>query len=250
MAAGALANSAVDFHTHVLPCIDDGSPSVEVSLAMLRSLSEQNVNTVAATPHFYANHQSPQEFLKRRDEAARALSEAAGEYEIKEGIALPRVIKGAEVRYFDGISDCEFLYDLSIEKIGCIMVEMPESKWQSRMLTELEEIYEKHSLIPIIAHVDRYFKILSEKFVAESLRDLPVILQANADYFTKKFAAGKAIRSLKKSNISLLGTDCHDMTTRMPGMLGALNVINSKAPQELVRINTVEKRLLSGEFGF
>lgn len=41
-----------DFHTHILPAIDDGSKSVAESIEMLTALSEQGISRVVATPHF------------------------------------------------------------------------------------------------------------------------------------------------------------------------------------------------------
>ena len=43
----------IDIHSHVLPGIDDGSKSVDMSLAMLKESYKQGVDTVVATPHFY-----------------------------------------------------------------------------------------------------------------------------------------------------------------------------------------------------
>ena len=43
----------VDFHTHILPGIDDGSPDVKTSLEMLKMLRGQGVDKIVATPHFY-----------------------------------------------------------------------------------------------------------------------------------------------------------------------------------------------------
>ena len=39
----------IDFHTHILPGMDDGSKSVEMSLAMLRMEAAQGVGAVALT---------------------------------------------------------------------------------------------------------------------------------------------------------------------------------------------------------
>lgn len=44
----------IDLHTHILPNVDDGSSSLEESLALLRMLASQGVTLTAATPHFYA----------------------------------------------------------------------------------------------------------------------------------------------------------------------------------------------------
>ena len=62
-----------DFHSHVLPGIDDGSTSVEESIAMLRMAAEQGVRRVIATPHFYPRHDSPEHFLEKRNLAESAL---------------------------------------------------------------------------------------------------------------------------------------------------------------------------------
>ena len=40
----------IDFHTHILPGIDDGSRNVEMSLNMLATQREQHVDEIVATP--------------------------------------------------------------------------------------------------------------------------------------------------------------------------------------------------------
>ena len=46
----------IDFHSHVLPGIDDGSSCVEESLDMLRIAKSQGVIKMLATTHFYAQN--------------------------------------------------------------------------------------------------------------------------------------------------------------------------------------------------
>ena len=58
-----------DFHSHILPGVDDGSKSIEETLKMLELLSDQGVRRVVATPHFYPNHHSVEEFLEKRNSA-------------------------------------------------------------------------------------------------------------------------------------------------------------------------------------
>ena len=93
-----------DLHSHILPCMDDGSRSTEESLAMLAMEAAQGISLVAATPHFDPRIDEPEAFLERRSMAEAVLREAAGE-----DPRLPRLLMGAEVRYFRGISDCEAL---------------------------------------------------------------------------------------------------------------------------------------------
>ncbi len=41
----------IDWHSHILPGIDDGSPDMEQSLAMAAALSAAGFTTVYCTPH-------------------------------------------------------------------------------------------------------------------------------------------------------------------------------------------------------
>ena len=65
----------LDFHTHLLPGIDDGSQSVDESIQMLECMQMQGVEQVVATPHFYANHESVEDFLARRNAALQSLKD-------------------------------------------------------------------------------------------------------------------------------------------------------------------------------
>ena len=68
----------IDFHAHILPFVDDGSASLDESMSMLRMLREQGVDTVCATPHFDALHDSPDDFFQKRNEAYSKLKEYIG----------------------------------------------------------------------------------------------------------------------------------------------------------------------------
>jgi protein-tyrosine phosphatase len=43
----------IDLHSHLLPCIDDGSPDLETSLEMARIAVADGIVTMACTPHIY-----------------------------------------------------------------------------------------------------------------------------------------------------------------------------------------------------
>ena len=54
----------IDWHSHILPKLDDGSEDLKQSLDMLAMLAEQGVQRVVATPHFRANKESVDAFLQ------------------------------------------------------------------------------------------------------------------------------------------------------------------------------------------
>lgn len=216
-----------DFHSHILPGIDDGSCSVEESIAMLRLEAAQGIRRVIATPHFYARHDNPDRFLARRAAALKKLEEAAQ----KE--ALPAVFPGAEVHYFHGMSDSEDLGRLTIAEKRCILIEMPPAPWTPQMYRELEWIFTKQGITPVIAHVDRYVSPFKTHGIPRRLEELPVLVQANGSFFLRKSTAAFALRLLKQDRIQLLGSDCHNLTDRAPNLGAALQVIARKAGAEM-----------------
>ena len=213
-------NGLIDFHSHVLPGIDDGSKSVEMSIQMLRVEAQQGIGHVVATPHFYPQYDTPERFLKRRAAAEIALRE-----EMQKHTGMPELSVGAEVYYFPGISDSEGISELTIDQKRCILIEMPTSTWTEAMYRELEGLYVKRDLVPIIAHIDRYIGRFSNHGILNRLERLPVLIQANAEFFLERYTSSLALRMLKKEEIHLLGSDCHDLSSRKPNLQDALDLI-------------------------
>ncbi len=229
----------IDFHTHILPAIDDGSASVKESLALLRMEAAQGIAHVVATPHFYPQSDTPEEFLQRRQKAQRRLNEAMEQED------LPTVSVGAEVYFFQGMSDSACLKDLTIDNRRCILVEMPPPPWSERMYAELADIRAKQGITPIIAHVDRYIRPFATYHIPERLSELPVLVQANAGFFLRRSTKSMAIKLLKQDKIHLLGSDCHNTVTRKPNLDEAVRLIQAIAGCEAIQwFNYYENAML------
>ena len=159
---------------------------------------------------------------------------------------LPTLCIGAEVHFFEGISDCEFLRDMAIEGTDCVLVEMPMKQWSERNLQELMGIRQKLKLTPIIAHVDRYISPFNSHGIPDQLATLPVYVQANANFFIKKTTRRYALKLLSQDKIHLLGSDCHDTEGRAPNISGAVHVITRALGEKAVyRINALEHKLMA-----
>ena len=213
----------VDFHSHILPEMDDGSRSVEESIAMLRMASEQGIRHVVATPHFYPKHDAPEQFLKRR-----VAAEAVLRAEMEKHSGLPSLSMGAEVYYFPGISNSEGISELAIDHKQHILIEMPMPPWTDAMYRELEGLYTKQGLIPIVAHLDRYIGRFRTFGIPARLAELPVLVQANAEFFLDRTTASMAMKLLKADQIQLLGTDCHNLADRVPNLGETVSRIEKK----------------------
>ncbi len=217
----------IDFHSHILPNIDDGSKSVEESLAMLAALRDSGVSLVVATPHFYPDINTPERFLRKRNEAYERLREAVGDDK-----TLPKILLGAEVAYFNGMKNSSLIAELVIEGTDAILVELPVG-WTRSTLEEIISFSERYGVTPVLAHIDRYepkkadFRLVREFVLAGGL------VQANATYFLKKMSLGKAVRLIENGYIHLLGSDCHNMTTRPPHIGEAFDKIEEKSKKAI-----------------
>lgn len=216
----------IDLHSHILPQIDDGSQSVEESLAMLESLSSQGVETLVATPHFYANSVTVEAFLEKRDTAYRLLEKARED-------STPRLLRGAEVRYYEGISKLDGLKKLCIEGSKLLLLEMPFAKWSDFAVSELFEMSRCSGYRIVLAHIERYY-YLQEKGVFQNLLENDVLFQVNATLFQSVLTRRKALSLLKKGFVHFLGSDCHDLKNRPPVIGTAYDIIKRKLGDDLV----------------
>ena len=200
----------IDIHTHILPGMDDGSSSIEESLAMARESARQGVRLLAATPHFYATQEDPNSFLRRREKSLALLESAWQD-------SFPTLLVGAEVRYFDGISRVEKIAHLTLDHTRILLLEMPFTSWSRRMVEEVVELQRSRGLQVLLAHVERYMKDQDGQ-VWETFRQNGVWMQCNANFFLRWQTKRKAQALFKKGEIQMLGSDTHNMTTRPPNL--------------------------------
>ena len=218
-----------DFHSHLLPGIDDGSDGIDISLDMLRMWSDQGIDRVAATPHFYADVMNPRRFLSARQQAFDSLAEAMDKCGLHTDLIL-----GAEVRYFRGMSGADVLDDLCLEGTKLLLLEMPfSSLWSESMLREITAILQR-GIIPVAAHVERYIFSQPKRLVQDFFA-LDILIQSNAEFFLTRRTAKTALRMLRDGQIHFIGSDAHNTTTRPPNFGTALKLIEEKLGHDAVQ---------------
>ena len=217
----------IDWHSHVLPCVDDGSGSTEESIALLNMLSAQGIKTVVATPHFFANDESVCDFLKRRDEALRILDSELAEKTIE-------IIPGAEVKYYQGISKLQELGSLCIGDSDLLLLEMSFSRWTEYTVKELVDIASSRKVKIVLAHIERYLKLQRDS-VWERLYDSGILMQVNASFFNDLFSRRKAFKMLDEHRIHFLGSDCHNIKTRPPQIGKAYEIIRKYYGDDFIK---------------
>lgn len=188
--------------------MDDGSSSASQSVSMLRELGRQGVDTVVLSSHFYAQQNSPAQFLERRQRAFAQLRE----YLQPE---LPELCLGAEVQYFDGICSVEEVQDLRIEGTDYLLLEMPFRRWSDRVVDDVLELNQWPDVQIVLAHFERYVDA-QPKSIWQFLLDSGIFLQSNVSFFDNWRTRHKAMSMLEDGKIHFLGSDCHNMSSRRP----------------------------------
>lgn len=240
----------VDFHTHILPGIDDGSRDESMTKAMLVEEKRQGVVKVIATPHFYADQMSVDGFLKHRDAAMEKTKNIRQEAEEP----LPETIAGAEVYYFSGIGRAAEISRLCIGNTRVLLLEMPFEQWTGGVLTDVEDLIRRQNLSIVLAHIERYIRFQKSMDVWNRIMNLPLHTQINAGSFVNK---GRFLRPdhrwkfsidfLKKYPDTLhLGSDCHNMTSRAPNLARGRESIAASLGQEFLNRIDISTSVLLG----
>ena len=217
-----------DLHTHILPGMDDGAADLKQSLAMLRAEGQQGVDTVVLTPHFYRVDETVETFLERRSRAWETLRSSLPD-------DAPELILGAEVTWYHGIMDEPRIMDLCLGDSACILLEMPLRPWSDNLLEQVYRFAGVTGTTPILAHVERYLH-LQKNGQLKTLIEMGIPMQLSASAFRNPFAAMKANRLLK-SGTWLLGTDCHNTSTRPPNYGPAAAYIKKHHPDPNAILN-------------
>lgn len=206
-----------DYHCHILPQIDDGSESVEMSLKMIQIMKNQGVERIVATPHFYAHREKNiKSYIEKRQKSLDSLIQA--------DLNNSGILLGSEVAVEYGISKLDDIEKLRIADTGFILLELPYASFSNWILEEINDIAYEYNLIPVLAHIHRYLGYYSKSEMSEVLKT-KAVLQFNNEAFGN-FREKKFVRSLIKEGYPyVFGSDSHNLTSRKPNW----DLLKSKA---------------------
>lgn len=224
----------IDLHTHILPKMDDGASSSDLSLEMLRMEAEQGVDTVVLTPHFYREKEDPSSFLQRRASSFYRLKDRIAELSDKEKERLPELFLGAEVAWVPNMDEWSELSQLCLGDSSFLLLELPFYPWSSKMIDQIYDLMSKTGITPIIAHLERYMKGQRWSNIQEILA-LGVPIQLSSGIFLTMGGRRLAKQLLHHGTGFLLASDCHNTTTRPPNLRDSLVILEKKFPAAAVQ---------------
>ena len=223
----------IDFHSHILPGIDDGSRSIEQTIRMLKEAKEAGFTKIISTSHYIEGYYES-------DEAER--TELLNE--VQKNISGIELYLGNEIYITNNmINLIQNKKASTINNSKYVLFEFPLS---AKSMNDKEVVYRliENGFVPIIAHPERYSYVQDNPEYIEELAEMGALFQANYGSIIGMYGkkAEKTLKKLLKNDlIRFFGTDSHridQVYTKMPKILKKLHkVLSDEEIEEFTVIN-------------
>ena len=223
----------IDFHSHILPNIDDGSISIEETVKMLKEAQKVGFTKIISTSHYIEGYYESDE--KERLDLLKNLKENFQDIELYLGNEIyiaENMIQLVKDKKASTINNSKY-----------ILFELPMNT--KTMLTK-EMVYRiiENGNIPIIAHPERYSYVQDNPEYIEELAEMGAMFQANYGSILGMYGekAKKTVKKLLKQDlIQFLGSDVHRTNQIYPLIPKAIKkmskIISEEKMEELTTIN-------------
>ena len=220
----------VDLHCHLLPRVDDGSKSMEISLRLAREATENGVTHALLTPHHMNGH-----YVNHKQDVIRLTNEF--QKQIKDHNIPLTVFPGQEVRIngqlLEALDKDDILFADTAGKY--MMLEFPDDDvphYTNQMIFDLQQ----RGIIPVIVHPERNTKIMAEPDLIYQLLEKGCLSQITASSYVGTF--GKRVENFSRQLIEagqgyVFASEAHDLPGRKYEMRHAFEKMQHEYGQEL-----------------
>ena len=231
----------IDFHSHIIPNVDDGSRSVEETFELLKEAKEAGFSGVISTSHYMEEYYETD--VAERSVWIKAISENLGKKDIDLNLYL-----GNEVYITKNIINLlETRKATSINNSNYVLFEFPMNSKPMDMYDIIYDMLE-YKLIPILAHPERYSFVQKDPNLIYDLIQKGVLMQSNYGSILGMYGekAEIVVRKLLENNmVHLLGSDVHRAGSIYPKIHNCLREIESIIGEDkLEEISSVNPKLV------
>lgn len=231
----------IDLHSHILPELDDGSQSLEESLAMARLAVQSGVTVMAATPHCMDDR------VRQVYAAWRLLREALHDT----GIPL-KVCLGMEI--FGTADTVRLLREGRLFPLNGSQYPLIEFSFRSTGEEETEILHQvlRAGYRPLVAHPERYGYVREYPELINLWVKMGCLLQINRGSLLGRFGTGAqrmAAELVERGFVTAVATDAHSPRVRTPWMKDIQALLSQEYSQELARelLQRNPQRILKNE---
>lgn len=239
-------NQWIDVHSHLLPCVDDGSVSIQQTKNMLKIAYSQGINHIIATPHYGAGcrNPSPEELLIKLELVRQEANKIHENFHIE---------LGNELFFSDDIIEhLRKKKALTLAGTRYVLVEFAVQDNYQTIRLGLHRLL-INGYLPILAHVERYESLYEDYDKIFDMIELGAYMQMNISSIAGKIP-NRRRRFCKKlieyNLIHFIGTDSHSDSGRAPLMLDGINCIRRKYGEKIIEqlLQDNTSRLLQNQF--
>jgi protein-tyrosine phosphatase len=230
----------IDIHSHILPGLDDGSDSLDTSVAMAEMAIADGVTHVIGTPHASQNHKFVPELVKQRRDEIQALFEG-------------RLIFATGCDFhlsFENLQDIRVEPQrYTLNQKNYLLVEFADYSIPPSMDQALHQL-QLAGLHPIITHPERNPLIRSQPERLYKWLRQGCYAQVTAQSLLGKFgrsAQEMTLQWLDEGAIHFMASDAHNTTSRPLRLKEAYEQLAKTAGEETARALLVENPLAAFE---
>jgi len=236
----------IDFHNHILPNVDDGSKSLEMSLNMLKEAERQGITDIVNTVHYqHPKVEGKDISFERITQEIENLQKSAFESNIN-----VKIYNGAEVFYLPNLLELIDNPQATIGNGKYMLIEFPIFQFPPNYEKTLFELSMK-GVTPIIAHPERYTVIQNDIIELASLVQRGCLVQIDAGSIIGTFGANAQKIShqiLKNGLCHIIGSDSHNDSTRNICLKEAISVCANHLGMDISEmVIDNPKKILNGE---
>lgn len=223
----------IDLHTHLLPGIDDGAKTLEISLEMARQAVDAGTTIMACTPHIYPG-------LYMNDAAGIASHIAALQAELDQRNIPLKLVRGADAHLVP-----ELLDGLQTGRVPTLhnsryfLLEPSHHVATPNFENNVFQVMAA-GFVPVVTHPERLSWIEDHYPAFVRLAERGVWMQLTAGSITGKFgkrARYWSDRFLNDGLVHLVASDAHNTQARNPRMADAVTrLIESVGKDEALRL--------------
>jgi protein-tyrosine phosphatase len=231
---------SVDIHCHCLPGMDDGPKSVAQAAKLCRSLAEDGITTVVATPHQLGRYDRENSAPRIR-QAIVALSAVLAD----ERIPLD-LVPGGDVRVDERLE--QFLDSGEIGTVAdagrYLLLELPHELFVDPV-PEIEMLSAR-GMQAIMTHPERHRYLHGSVTRPQEWVEAGAALQVTAGSLVGDFgqrAYDHAWLLVRTGLVALVATDAHDAAERPPRLSAAIELLSRQVGYEVARTIAVDNPL-------
>ena len=221
----------IDFHSHILPNIDDGSRSIEETFNLIKEAKEVGFEGIVLTSHYIEGYYETD--VPERDVWVNAIKENLN----TKGIDIDLYL-GNEIYISENMMDLLINNKASTINNTCyVLFEMPLDVEPMNLYNVIYSLQE-NKLIPVLAHPERYKFVQKEPELIYDLIEKGVLMQANYGSILGQYgeSAQMIVRKFFENNmIHFLGSDVHRQNTIYKNIPRALEAISEIIGEEKLR---------------